>query len=102
MHNQKKNYVIVIPAYKPKEILLDIVDNLYKCFTHIIVVDDGSGKEYSAFFEKIGNRAVVLRHYVNLGKGRALKTAFNEVLHIMERDSMVGGWLQLMQMANIW
>lgn len=48
-----------------------------------IIVDDGSGAQYMHIFEsartKFGCR--VLTHAVNLGKGRALKTAFNDVLN---------------------
>lgn len=86
-NNQQINFIIVIPAYKPKEILLDIVDDLYRYFPYIIVVDDGSGEKYSALFERLKYKSVVLKHYVNLGKGRALKTAFNEAIHIMASES---------------
>ena len=46
------------------------------------MVDDGSGNEYRNLFEQAKQLgAIVLTHAVNLGKGRALKTAFNEVLN---------------------
>ena len=42
----------------------------------IVVVDDGSGNEYRNLFEQAKQLgAIVLTHAVNLGKGRALKTA---------------------------
>ena len=51
----------------------------------IILVDDGSGEKYRSYFrageEEYG--CVVLRHHVNCGKGRALKTAFNHYLNTM-------------------
>ena len=34
--------VLLIPAYEPTQILLDIVDELQTDFSNIIVVDDGS------------------------------------------------------------
>ena len=44
----------------------------------IVVVDDGSGMEYREIFDQLSKRldCTVLRHEVNQGKGRALKTAF--------------------------
>lgn len=47
-------------------------------FQALVVVDDGSGPEYREVFsalERMGCR--VLRHYVNLGKGMALRTGLN-------------------------
>ena len=47
-----------------------------------MVVDDGSGPEFSGIFER-GRRipgVQVLRHAVNLGKGAALKTGSDEAL----------------------
>ena len=47
-----------------------------------VLVDDGSGPEYRELFGRARSEygAKVLHHAVNLGKGRALKTAFNECL----------------------
>lgn len=75
--------VIAIPAYRPTQDLLALVDELVAGqYTGIILVDDGSGSEYRELFEEAGRRngVVVLRHAVNMGKGRALKTALNHFL----------------------
>ena len=74
---------IVIPALRPDERLVELVAGLGDagCGDGIVVVDDGSGSGYEETFaacEAVG--ATVLRHAENLGKGRALKTAFNHVL----------------------
>lgn len=74
---------VIIPAYEPDEKLPILLGQLKKAgIAHIIVVDDGSGGAYREIFEQIetigGCR--VLTHAVNLGKGRALKTAFNYCL----------------------
>lgn len=76
---------VIIPAYEPGETLLPFLAKLRdEGIRHLIVVDDGSGERYRAVFDAAeqieGCR--VLRHAVNLGKGRALKTAFNECLNI--------------------
>lgn len=92
MDNGRKNIAIVIPAYKPKLSLIDLVKELSERFTNIVVVDDGSGNAYASIFERvrlIGNGVQVLTHSVNQGKGRALKTAFNHL--IISNDSSIIG-----------
>jgi putative flippase GtrA len=46
---------------------------------HIVVIDDGSGPEFSEVFTALQRfeRVTLLRHLINLGKGAALKTALN-------------------------
>ena len=75
--------VIIIPSYKPeKETMMGFIEKVKNKFKNIIVVDDGSGTEYRDFFENLQNQGiVVLRHYINFGKGRGIKTAFNHVLN---------------------
>lgn len=78
------NSVVVIPALNPTEKLKEYVEELIAAgFKQIIVVDDGSDAEYWPVFREIDLRSecVVLKHAVNLGKGRALKTAFNYILN---------------------
>ena len=70
----------VIPVYDPDEDFLDAVwAILKKGFHRVIIVDDGSAPDKRGYFEKVGKdeRCVVLRHSAHLGRGRALKTAFN-------------------------
>jgi glycosyltransferase involved in cell wall biosynthesis len=72
--------VIVIPAYKPSDRLIDLVESL--AGRMIVIVDDGSGPKFAPLFSHVGALPNVrlLRHAVNLGKGAALKTAMNYVL----------------------
>ena len=75
--------LIVIPAYQPDSSLLEFVETLHKeDYPHIIVVDDGSKKECSEVFNEVEkfDKVVLLKHGVNLGKGAAMKTAFNYIL----------------------
>ena len=66
---------ILIPAYKPDERLIKLVDDLRQAgFARIVAVDDGGGEAYRSFFEAIQGKAQVLVHEVNRGKGAALKT----------------------------
>ncbi|MBO4457342.1 MAG: bifunctional glycosyltransferase family 2/GtrA family protein [Butyrivibrio sp.] len=82
---------VIIPAYEPDEKLIKLVSELVEEKVEpIVVVDDGSGfAEYGRIFDearKLG--AVVLRNAVNMGKGRALKHAFNHCLN--EYENLVG------------
>lgn len=74
---------VIIPSYEPDEKLITLLEALQEAkIRHVVVVDDGSGDAYASFFDRaaaFGN-CEVLRHAVNLGKGRALKTAFNHCL----------------------
>ncbi len=86
MSNQKlnKQVPIVIPSYEPDEKLIVLLEALKEAgFEDIIVVDDGSeGAVYQELFSKAQKMGcVVLHHAVNLGKGRALKTAFNHCIY---------------------
>lgn len=77
------NTAILIPALNPTDMLVQYVDELIQTgFTNIIVVDDGSKDACGYIFDTISEReeCTVLRHAVNLGKGRALKTGINHYL----------------------
>ena len=82
---------VIIPAYEPDERLVILVDELKASGVFpVVVVNDGSDMDkYGRISEDAGKKgAVLLHHAVNLGKGRALKTAFNYCL--CEYPSMVG------------
>ena len=82
---------IIIPSYKPdKEIMWQFLKLLKQRFKKIIVVNDGSGEEYNDFFNQIENKEkiVVLKHYLNFGKGRAIKTAFNYILNHKDNNTI--------------
>ena len=75
---------VLIAAYKPEDSCLRTIKELIDAgFLHIIVVNDGSGQEFTPLFEVIDKmqEVVVLHHAINQGKGRALKTAFHYILN---------------------
>lgn len=77
------NITIVVSSLNPDDKLLKVIDGLIqKGFDDIIVVNDGSDKENEHYFEEIKkySQCTILKHSKNLGKGRALKTAFNHFL----------------------
>lgn len=81
---------VLIPAWQPDRVLVDLVARLLEIdFRAIIIVDDGSGPSYEQVFRELSEQAPeasrgrvhVVRHAVNLGKGRALKTGLNYFLN---------------------
>lgn len=74
-------YIALIPAYKPEEVMLPFLHDLKERFGTIVVVDDGSGKEYKGIFDAVRMMGIdVTAHAVNLGKGRAIKTGLNFIM----------------------
>lgn len=83
--------IVIIPAYKPTSRLIDLVQDLARgSDQRVVVVDDGSGPEYAAMFERLQTFRQVecLKHATNLGKGQALKTALNHLLVLYGRNSV--------------
>lgn len=76
---------LIIPAYNPdEELFINFLDKAVNSFTNIIVINDGSKEENNGIFNKISDKypdVTLLKHSVNLGKGRALKTSFNHYLN---------------------
>lgn len=84
----------VIPAYKPDSKLYNVIEGLVDAGFDFVVVDDGSGEEFRPLFDRIeadfGTAVKLLRHDVNRGKGRAMKTAFEYIFaHADESDGLV-------------
>lgn len=77
---------VIIPAYEPDERLLELLGKLKeKMLTPVIVVNDGSGEQYNEIFNKaaesLTDDGTVITYDRNRGKGYALKTAFEYVIH---------------------
>ena len=80
---------IIIPAYKPDEKLIRLLDELKEITpARILVVNDGSGQAFDDIFCKVKDRCdLLLKHEVNRGKGAAMKTAF---AYLLEEDKEQG------------
>lgn len=75
---------ILIPSLNPDGKLLNVVNSILENTDYpVILVDDGSSEENRVIFDTAvqNPRCTLLRHAVNLGKGRALKTGFNHILN---------------------
>jgi glycosyltransferase involved in cell wall biosynthesis len=83
-----EHLLVLIPAWRPDIRLSALVEELAAYgFAAVLIVDDGSDRDSAAVFDHLKTIPTVhlLRHAVNLGKGRALKTGFNYVLSQMPK-----------------
>ncbi|RLB93165.1 MAG: glycosyl transferase [Deltaproteobacteria bacterium] len=77
------NKVLLIPAYNPEEKIVTVVKDLPRgIFDQILIVNDGSGPDYSDIFNRLSmvKDVNILVHETNQGKGAALKTGFSYIL----------------------
>ncbi|MBR3942030.1 MAG: glycosyltransferase family 2 protein [Clostridia bacterium] len=65
--------IVLIPAYQPDEQLIQVVNELHTQDVGILVVDDGSGPDYSHIFDAIKEKSEIVHIPCNSGKGAALK-----------------------------
>ncbi len=72
--------VALIPAYKPMDLLPELVAALWNNGLEVVVVNDGSGAEFDDVFRACSAYADICVHAVNQGKGTALKTGLAYIL----------------------
>ena len=86
----RKDTYILIPAYKPDQLLINLLIELKKEDFDIIVVNDGSGEQYQPVFDEASKYAIVLTQGVNRGKGAALRFGFSYVnLHQNDHNYVI-------------
>lgn len=84
--------IALIPAYNPEPCLINLVQKLKERGFWILVVDDGSMREYRKIFQKLDDvgSVLILTHTTNKGKGSALKTGLAYIQkHISENYTVV-------------
>ena len=86
------NVWVVIPARNEQKTIGSVVASTKRLYKNVVVVDDGSTDKTKVIAAK--NKAIVLSHAVNLGKGAALKTGCDYavkngavVLVVMDADA---------------
>ncbi|MEE3343826.1 MAG: bifunctional glycosyltransferase family 2/GtrA family protein [Bacilli bacterium] len=65
--------IALIPSYEPDNKLIKIVKDLLENNFKVVVVNDGSNKDYDKIFNKVKELTKVLEYDTNQGKGYALK-----------------------------
>lgn len=77
-----KDVVVLIPSYNPdEEIMSEFLAKLHRSFKNIVIVNDGSSECHSDYFSSLEKKYPVIRHNINLGKGRAMKNGINYILN---------------------
>ena len=76
---QRNETYILIPAYKPDHLMIELLKKLKDEGFDILVVNDGSGEAYNAVFEEAKKYAEVIEQNPNKGKGAALRLGFSYV-----------------------
>lgn len=64
--------IAVIPAYNEERTIADVVMEVQKYVTEVVVVDDGSADHTMEHAKRAG--AIVYSHFLNRGQGAALET----------------------------
>ncbi len=70
-------YIALIPAYEPDEELKNVVGDLKKYGFIVVIVDDGSGKDYEKYLDVPADK--IISYETNMGKGYALKTGYRYI-----------------------
>lgn len=87
---KRDQIVMLLPSYNPDEKLVKFVDELIAAgLTEIVVVDDGGKEDTQHYFDEVADKVHLVRHAVNQGKGRALKTGLNYI-KLTYDDSLMG------------
>ena len=77
-----KDIVVLIPAYDPNEEIMDtFLGKLTKKFENIVFINDGCSKKHDEYMKRLAKKYPVVKHNVNLGKGRGLKNGINYILN---------------------
>ncbi|WP_022867397.1 bifunctional glycosyltransferase family 2/GtrA family protein [Schaalia vaccimaxillae] len=84
--------IVLIPAYQPDIRLSQLVLELHRVDPQMrtVVVDDGSGPDYSLFFDATSAAgADVVSYEANRGKGFALRTGLSHIRETYPRQAVV-------------
>ena len=81
---------ILIPAYKPDHLMIELLVSLKEEGFDVVVVNDGSGEHFADIFKQAEEYAIVLDQNPNRGKGAALRLGFSYVnLHPEEHNYLI-------------
>ena len=88
--SRRETHAIAIPAFQAERTVGDVVRRSLAHGAAVLVIDDGSTDRTSSAAADAGAR--VVRHDRNRGKGRALRTAFDELFgagyeHVVTLDA---------------
>lgn len=74
---------IIIPAYQAEKTIADVIGEIPKWISYIIVIDDSSSDHTQEIVKMINNEKIIcLRHKQNRGVGGAMKTGFQKAMEV--------------------
>jgi len=82
-----RKFYVIIPAYNEAKNIGRVIKNVRRYSKNVIVVDDGSTDRTYQIARK--NKAVAIKHIVNLGKGAALRTGCEYAIKNKAEDVIV-------------
>jgi dolichol-phosphate mannosyltransferase len=82
--SSQSNIAVVIPSYKVKNTILDVISNITDRVNFVIVVDDGCPDQTGRFVKDncFDPRISVIWNEVNLGVGGAMKSGYAKALSL--------------------
>lgn len=86
---QQKENLVLIPAFEPDEGLLSFVEDLLAKSLNVLVVDDGSGRDFASVFARLPEAVTFLSYDTNRGKGHAMKYAMKVVAEAMPQVKFI-------------
>lgn len=82
---------VVVPAYNPSELIIDVIEKARSYADTVVIVDDGCDAENRAYLERClcHSGVSLLTHANNRGKGFALMTGIGHCLDRMRADDYI-------------
>lgn len=80
----KLRIAAIVPSLNPNANTIKFINDLIEVgFDKIIVINDGSDNKYDKYFDEIQNKeeCFIVKHNINQGKGRSIKTGMNYFLN---------------------
>jgi 3-hydroxymyristoyl/3-hydroxydecanoyl-(acyl carrier protein) dehydratase len=77
---QARRICVLIPTYNHAPFLDDLLQDLLRQTSHIIIVDDGSMDDTPNILARYSGRLTIITHTRNMGKGRALQNGMSKAV----------------------
>lgn len=75
----KSDTIVLVPSYEPNRLLIDTVKGIFNAGFEVLIVNDGSKKEYDSIFEEAKKYGYYVSYEKNKGKGGALKYGYKYI-----------------------
>tara|TARA_B100001250_G_scaffold386972_1_gene383956 strand:+ start:172 stop:849 length:678 start_codon:yes stop_codon:yes gene_type:complete len=82
-----KDIYVIVPAFNEQNVIKDIINNLLKNFSNVIVINDGSNDKTLEIINDLDIK--ILSHEINLGVGAAVQTGFDYVSNIPDAKAVI-------------